>query len=52
MNRTKDIDETIIKAAADLISQSKRDDQYLAARLATFHLRKIAYGEFEPPPSV
>ena len=47
--RTDDIHETIIKAAADLISQDTPDYQYLAARLAIFHLRKIAYGEFEPP---
>ena len=46
--RTDDIHETIIKAAADLISQDTPDYQYLAARLAIFHLRKIAYGEFEP----
>ncbi|PIE42396.1 MAG: ribonucleoside-diphosphate reductase subunit alpha [Gammaproteobacteria bacterium] len=46
---TKDIHETIIKAAADLISAETPDYQYLAARLAIFHLRKIAYGEFEPP---
>ena len=25
------------------------DYQYLAARLAVFHLRKKAYGQFEPP---
>ena len=43
--RTDDIHETIIKAAADLISQDTPDYQYLAARLAIFHLRKIAYGE-------
>ncbi|MDO4906750.1 class 1a ribonucleoside-diphosphate reductase subunit alpha [Neisseria sp.] len=47
--RTDDIHETIIKAAADLISQETPDYQYLAARLAVFHLRKIAYGQFEPP---
>ncbi|UJF24193.1 ribonucleoside-diphosphate reductase subunit alpha [Suttonella sp. R2A3] len=47
--RTKDIHETIIKSAADLISEQAPDYQYLAARLAIFHLRKIAYGEFEPP---
>ncbi|WP_373755424.1 class 1a ribonucleoside-diphosphate reductase subunit alpha [Neisseria sp.] len=47
--RTDDIHETIIKAAADLISQETPDYQYLAARLAIFHLRKIAYGRFEPP---
>lgn len=47
--RTDDIHETIIKAAADLISAETPDYQYLAARLAIFHLRKIAYGKFEPP---
>lgn len=47
--RTDDIHETIIKAAADLISQDSPDYQYLAARLAIFHIRKIAYGKFEPP---
>lgn len=47
--RTGDIHETIIKSAADLISEETPDYQYLAARLAIFHLRKIAYGQFEPP---
>lgn len=47
--KTGDIHETIIKAAADLISREAPDYQYLAARLAIFHLRKKAYGQFEPP---
>lgn len=47
--KTEDIHETIIKAAADLISEDAPDYQYLAARLAIFHLRKLAYGQFEPP---
>lgn len=47
--KTADIHETIIKAAADLISCDAPDYQYLAARLAIFHLRKKAYGQFEPP---
>ncbi len=47
--KTADIHETIIKAAADLISGDAPDYQYLAARLAIFHLRKKAYGQFEPP---
>lgn len=47
--RTSDIHETIIKSAADLISEDTPDYQYLAARLAIFHLRKIAFGQFEPP---
>ena len=47
--KTADIHETIIKAAADLISEETPDYQYLSARLAIFHLRKKAYGQFEPP---
>lgn len=46
---TGDIHETLIKSAADLISTESPDYQYLAARLAIFHLRKKAYGRFEPP---
>jgi len=46
--RTSDIHETIIKSAADLISEESPDYQYLSARLAIFHLRKKAYGQFEP----
>lgn len=46
---TKDIHETIIKTAADLISVEAPDYQFLASRLAIFHLRKIAYGDFPPP---
>lgn len=47
--KTSDIHETLIKSAADLISTDSPDYQYLAARLAIFHLRKKAYGRFEPP---
>lgn len=46
---TSEIHETLIKAAADLISEQAPDYQYLAARLNIFHLRKKAYGQFEPP---
>ncbi|QNS01904.1 MAG: ribonucleoside-diphosphate reductase subunit alpha [Buchnera aphidicola (Pentalonia nigronervosa)] len=46
---TINIHETIIKSAADLISQETPDYQYMAARLSIFHLRKQAYGQFEPP---
>lgn len=46
---TETIHETIIKAAADLISPESPDYQFLAARLAVFHLRKKAFGQFEPP---
>ncbi len=47
--KTADIHETLIRSAADLISTECPDYQYLAARLAIFHLRKKAYGQFEPP---
>jgi len=46
---TTDIHETLIKSAADLISERTPDYQYMAARLNIFHLRKKAYGQFEPP---
>jgi len=46
---TTDIHETLIKSAADLISEQTPDYQYMAARLNIFHLRKKAYGQFEPP---
>ncbi|MBW5289250.1 MAG: Ribonucleotide reductase of class Ia (aerobic), alpha subunit [Candidatus Ruthia sp. Apha_13_S6] len=48
--KTADIHETIIKSAADLISIEVPDYQYLAARLAIFHLRKKAFKSFTPPP--
>ncbi len=47
--KTADIHETIIKSAADLISENSPDYQHLAARLAIFHLRKKAFGRFTPP---
>ena len=47
--RTNDIHETIVKSAADLISEETPNYQYLAARLAIFQLRKIAYGQYNPP---
>ncbi|MBA4502350.1 class 1a ribonucleoside-diphosphate reductase subunit alpha [Marinobacterium marinum] len=47
--KTSDIHETLIKSAADLISEEAPDYQYLAARLAVFHLRKRAFNDFEPP---
>lgn len=47
--KTSDIHETLIKTAADLISEKFPDYQYMAARLAIFHLRKKAYKGFTPP---
>jgi ribonucleoside-diphosphate reductase alpha chain len=46
---TSQIHEMVIKSAADLISEETPDYQYLAARLAVFHLRKLAYKQFTPP---
>jgi ribonucleoside-diphosphate reductase alpha chain len=46
---TVDIHNTLIHSAADLISARTPNYQYMAARLALFHLRKRAYGQFEPP---
>lgn len=48
--KTSDIHETLIKSAADLISEWESDYQYMAARLAIFNLRKKAFGGFEPEP--
>lgn len=47
--RTEAIHATLIKSAADLISLENPDYQYMAARLAVFNIRKIAYGEYTPP---
>ena len=46
---TSDIQETLIKTAADLISEESPDYSVMAARLKIFHMRKEAYGQFEPP---
>ena len=46
---TEDIQETLIKSAADLISEETPNYQYVAGRLINYHLRKQVYGEFIPP---
>jgi ribonucleoside-diphosphate reductase alpha chain len=46
--KTKDIQETLIKAAADLISEETPNYQYVAGRLINYALRKEVYGGFEP----
>ena len=46
---TEDIQETLIKSAADLITEETPNYQYVAGRLINYHLRKMVYGEFEPP---
>jgi ribonucleoside-diphosphate reductase alpha chain len=47
--KTSDIQETLIKASADLISEDTPNYQFAAGRLINYHLRKEAYGSFEPP---
>ena len=44
-----DIQETLIKSAADLISEETPNYQYVAGRLINYHLRKQVYGVFAPP---
>ena len=46
---TSEIHQTMVKAAADLISDETPDYQLMAARLSIFGLRKVAYGGFVPP---
>lgn len=47
--RTTDIQETLIKAAADLIDLDAPNYQFVAARLINHHIRKEAYGEYDIP---
>jgi len=46
--KSTDIQETLIKAAADLISETNPNYQYVAGRLINYHLRKEVYGRYEP----
>lgn len=48
--KTSDIQETLIKAAADLISAENPTYQYVAGRLINYHLRKQVYGNYQVPP--
>jgi len=45
---TSSIQETLIKSAADLISEETPNYQYVAGRLICYHLRKQVYGAFQP----
>ena len=47
--KTVDIQETLIKAASELISGEEPNYQYVAGRLINYGLRKEVYGQFEPP---
>ena len=48
--KTSEIQETLIKAAADLISEENPNYQYVAGRLVNYHLRKEVYGGPNPAP--
>ena len=45
---SSEIQETLIKSAADLISEEQPNYQWVAGRLICYHLRKMVYGQFEP----
>jgi ribonucleoside-diphosphate reductase alpha chain len=46
--KTTEIQETLIKAAADLITEETPNYQTVAGRLINYTLRKEVYGQFEP----
>ena len=45
---TDTIQETLIKSAADLITEETPNYQWVAGRLIVYHLRKQVYGSFDP----
>ena len=45
---SSEIQETLIKSAADLITEEQPNYQWVAGRLICYHLRKMVYGQFEP----
>ena len=48
--KSTDIQETLIKAAADLIDEDHPNYQYVAGRLINYNLRKEVYGTYTPEP--
>lgn len=46
--KTKDIHETLIKAASELIEEDTPNYQYVASRLINYNLRKEVYAQPEP----
>jgi ribonucleoside-diphosphate reductase alpha chain len=46
--KSDEIQEMLIKSAADLITEDSPNYQYVAGRLINFHLRKQVYDRFEP----
>jgi ribonucleoside-diphosphate reductase alpha chain len=45
---SSEIQETLIKAAAELISEELPNYQWVAGNLINYHIRKEVYGDFEP----
>ena len=45
---TQEIQETLIKAASDLISEDTPNYQYVGGRLINYGLRKQVYGQYDP----
>jgi len=50
--KTTEVQETLIKAAADLISEEAPNYQYVAGRLVNYHLRKEVYDDYKPLPLI
>ena len=48
--KSEEIQETLIKAAADLISEETPNYQWVAGNLVNYHLRKMVYNDFNPWP--
>lgn len=48
--KTSDIQEMLIKAAAELITEETPNYQFVAGRLINYDLRKQVYGQFNPIP--
>ena len=46
--KSEEVQETLIKAASDLISEETPNYQWVAGNLVNYHIRKMVYGEFEP----
>lgn len=50
--KSSDIQETLIKAASELITEETPNYQYVAGRLINYHLRKQVYGQYKPVPLI
>lgn len=46
---SREIHQTIIKSAADLITEKTPNYQYVAGRLLSYEMRKLAWGGLTPP---